>query len=87
MFAKLPSYIVVAGFTHMPGVSIGTTNMLMPACWGFASRSVRAARNMYLPRQVVVQIFWPLMTQWSPSGPDTARVRSDARSEPASGSL
>ena len=44
---------------------------------------------MYRPHQVVVQIFWPLMTQWPPSGSDTnvALVRSEARSEPASGSL
>ncbi len=84
MLAKLPSYIVVAGLTLMPGESMGTTNMLMPAC-GLASRSVRAARNMYLPQYVVVQIFCPVMTHSSPSR--TARVRSDARSEPASGSL
>ena len=69
----------------MPGAFIGTMNMLMPACGGFAFLSVRAARNMYLPHQVVVQIFWPLMTQWSPSC--TALVRSAARSEPAWGSL
>ena len=69
----------------MPGVFIGTMNMLMPACGGLAFLSVRAARNMYLPHQVVVQIFWPLMTQCSPSR--TALVRSAARSEPAWGSL
>ena len=85
MLAKVPSYIVVAGRTVMPGVSIGTMNMLMPACGGFASGSVRAARNMYFPHHVVVQIFWPLMTQPSPSR--TARCASAARSEPASGSL
>ena len=67
----------------MPGVSIGTMNMLMPACAGLASRSVRAARNMYFPHQVVVQIFWPLMTQ-RVAVARTALVRSAARSEPAS---
>ena len=85
MLAKLPSYMVAAGLIWMPGASIGTMNMLMPACAGLASRLVRAARNMYLPHQVVVQIFWPLITQWSPSC--TADVLREARSEPAPGSL
>ena len=71
--------------TLIPGASIGTTNMLMPACGGFAAGSVRAARNMYWPHQVVVQIYWPVMTHASPSR--TALVRSDTRSLPASGSL
>ena len=85
MLAKVPSYMVADGRIVMPGASIGTINMLMPACGGLASLSVRAARNMYLPHQVVVQIFWPLITQCSPFL--TALVRSAARSEPACGSL
>ena len=77
--------MVVAGRIVMPAAFIGTMNMLIPACGGFASGSVRAARNMYFPHQVVVQIFCPLMTQQSPSR--TALVRRAARSEPAWGSL
>jgi hypothetical protein len=85
MFAKLPSYIVFAGLIVMPAASMGTMNMLMPACIGLASLSVLAARNMYFPHQVVVQIFCPLMTHSSPSR--VALVRSEARSDPALGSL
>src|SRR4029450_9350781 len=85
MLANDPSYIVVAGWIVIPGAFIGTMNMLMPAWGGLASLSVRAARNMYLPHHVVVQIFCPLITQWSPSR--TALVRSAARSDPACGSL
>ena len=81
MLAKDPSYIVVAGRIVMPSASMGTMNMLIPACGGLAFGSVRAARNMYFPHQVVVQIFCPLMTHASPSR--TALVRSAARSEPA----
>ena len=36
MFEKLPSYMVAAGLTWMPGESIGTMNMPMPACAGVA---------------------------------------------------
>src|SRR5260221_10421917 len=85
MLAKEPSYIVVAGRIVMPGASIGTMNMLIPACGGLACVSVRAARNMYFPHHVVVQIFCPLMTHPSPSR--VALVRRAARSEPAWGSL
>ena len=56
----------------------------MPLCFG-ASGSVRTYswhQSARCPSEV--QIFWPLTTKWSPSR--TARVRSDARSEPASGS-
>ena len=49
--------------------------------WG----SERANTKIQLAsRALEVQSFWPLMTQWSPSS--AARVDSDARSEPASGS-
>ena len=56
----------------------------MPRCF-LASGSVRTRQKIqspYWPR--VVQVFWPLTTQSSPSR--TAVVRSEARSEPASGS-
>ena len=56
----------------------------MPRCflaWGF----VRTRQKIQSPCwPSVVQVFWPSTTQVSPSR--TAVVRSDARSEPASGS-
>ena len=56
----------------------------MPWCF-FASGSVRTRQNiMSACRAVEVHIFWPLITKSSPSS--TARVRSDARSDPAPGS-
>ncbi len=58
---------------------------LMPLCLG-ASGSVRTKVSRksasWAPE---VHTFCPLTTKWSPSS--TARVRSDARSEPALGSL
>ena len=56
----------------------------MPRCFG-ASGSVRASMNIQSANCApVVQIFWPLMTKSSPSR--TARVCSEARSEPLPGS-
>ena len=56
----------------------------MPACLA-ASGSVRTRANiMSAWAAVEVQIFWPLITKSSPSS--TARVCSEARSEPAPGS-
>ena len=56
----------------------------MPACF-LASGSVRTSVKIQSPYwPSVVQVFWPLTTQSSPSL--TAVVRSPARSEPASGS-
>ena len=57
----------------------------MPFCLRSASGSVRQSTKIQsacCPR--VVHAFWPLITQSSPSR--TALVRSEARSEPASGS-
>ena len=56
----------------------------MPRCFG-ASGSVRT--RMYMLSALwalLVQIFWPLITYSSPSR--TARVWTEARSEPAPGS-
>ena len=56
----------------------------MPPCFG-ASGSVRTYiwhQSANCPR--LFHVFWPLMTMWSPS--TTAAVRSEPRSEPASGS-
>ena len=68
----------------MPGVSSGTSRIEMPRCFG-ASGLVRHASQTCVVRWASdVQILLPLMTYVSPSR--TARVRSDARSDPASGS-
>ena len=56
----------------------------MPRCGG-ASGSVRASTAHQLAYCAHdVHVFWPLITKWSPRS--SARVRSDARSEPAFGS-
>ena len=56
----------------------------MPRCF-LASGSVRTRQKIQSPYwPSVVQVFWPLTTNSSPSR--TAVVRSEARSEPASGS-
>ncbi len=76
--------IIRIGRTSTPGWSIGTSRKLMPRCLG-AAGSVRARTKIQLARwPAEVQIFWPLITHSSPSR--TARVCSEARSEPASGS-
>ena len=77
--------ISTIGRTVTPGASMVQTKYEMPRCLG-ASGSVRAMR---IPKRASwaseVQIFWPVTTHSSPSR--TARVVSDARSEPAPGSL
>ncbi len=56
-----------------------------PRCLGASARSVRATNMRHLARCAsVVQTFWPVTTQSSPSR--TARVLSEARPEPESGS-
>ena len=68
----------------MPGSFMSTIRQEMPLCFG-ASGSVRTYswhQSARCPSEV--QIFWPLTTKSSPSR--TARVRSAARSDPASGS-
>jgi hypothetical protein len=83
-----------SGLGSMPGVSMSTMNFEMaaphgrrwrrPLCLG-ASGLVRAMR-MPIPEWWApdVHTFWPLTTNSSPSR--TARVCSDATSEPAPGS-
>ena len=73
------------GRTSMAGSSIGTRKigeaLLLRSC-----REVRASRKHHWAIVAYeVQIFWPVMRQPSPSR--RAAVCSDARSEPASGSL
>ena len=56
----------------------------MPSCF-FTVGSVRTRQKiMSAYCASVVQVFWPLTTKWSSSR--TARVLTDARSEPAPGS-
>ncbi len=72
-----------------PSRSVGINSTLMPLCLG-ASGSVRTNVNRksasWAPE---VHTFWPLTTKSasSPSPSLTALVRSDARSDPALGSL
>ena len=73
----------------LPAIARGerrsTMSTLIPACF-LASGSVRTASQMNCALSAPVDhSFCPLTTQTSPSR--TARVRSAARSEPASGSL
>ncbi len=64
---------------------MGTTNAVMPACRS-ALGSVRASSKPISAQWAsVLQIFWPVTMNASPSG--SARVRNEARSLPASGSL
>ena len=72
------------GRTRMPGWSIGSSSIEMPACLA-AVGSVRARTKIQLAASpAVCQVFWPLTTHTSPTS--SARVRSEARSDPASGS-
>jgi hypothetical protein len=76
--------MLMIGRGSTPGWSIGHSRNEMPLCLG-ASGSVRHSTKIQLavwPSEV--QIFWPLMTHSSPSS--TARVPSEARSEPEPGS-
>ena len=76
--------ICVIGRTSTPGERMSTISIEMPRCFGPVS-SVRAStphQRAYWPHET--HVFWPLRTKWSSCS--TARVRSEARSEPASGS-
>jgi hypothetical protein len=69
----------------MPGVSIGTRNIVSPRCLD-TSGFVRVSRNTKCASCAIdVNTFSPLITQSSPSR--TAVVCDAATSEPASGSL
>ena len=66
-----------------PGVSLSTMNWVRPP---WRSSDVRKSASMWVAvAAAVVQIFVPFTRQ--PPGTSTARVRSEARSEPAPGSL
>ena len=76
--------ISTIGRTVTPGASMGQTKYEMPRVWARPDRS-----TMRIPKRASwaseVQVFWPVTTHSSPSR--TAQVVSDARSEPAPGSL
>ena len=77
--------ICVIGRTSTPGERMSTISIEMPR-WRGPSSSVRAStphQRAYCPHDT--HVFWPLSTK-SPSSSTTACVRSDARSDPASGS-
>ena len=77
--------ICVIGRMSTPADCMSTISIEMPLCLG-PSVSVRAStphQRAYWPQET--QVLEPLSTKWSSSS--VARVRSDARSEPASGSL
>ena len=77
--------IWVIGRTSTPGERMSTSSIEMPRCLGPVS-SVRAStphQRAYCPHET--HVFWPETTKWSSCS--TARVRREARSEPASGSL
>ena len=76
---------VRSGRASIPGDRMSTTRQEMPRCLG-TSGSVRTKSAHQSARWPFdVHVFCPVTTKSSPSR--TARVRSDARSEPASGSL
>ena len=76
--------IVRIGRASMPGVRRSTSRQLMPLCLGTSGlvRTYSWHQSARWPR--LFHVFWPLTTKWSPSR--TADVRSEARSDPASGS-
>jgi hypothetical protein len=75
---------LMRGRTSMPGKSIGIMMSDRPRCLG-ASWSVRTSSHSCVAEWAkLFQILEPLITHSSPSR--SARVRSEARSVPASGS-
>ncbi len=79
-----PPVIWRRGLTSTPGAAMSTIKALSPLCLG-SSVSLRhrisPIAEYWAPE---VQTFWPFTTHSSPSR--TARVRTDAKSDPAAGS-
>ena len=76
--------ICVIGRTSTPGERMSTSSMEIPRCLA-TPLSVRAStphQRANCPQET--QVFWPLRAKWSSCS--TACVRSEARSDPASGS-
>ena len=72
------------GRTVTPGWFMLNSRKLMPSCLG-TSGSVRTRQKIQSALKAPeVHIFWPFTTKWSPLS--SARVRSEARSEPELGS-
>ncbi|MNC93610.1 hypothetical protein D3C83_102760 [compost metagenome] len=77
--------MLARGRTSIPGLSMGTRNTVIPRCLA-SSCEVRARRKHHCAIDAYdVHTFWPWMRHPSPSA--TAAVASEARSEPAFGSL
>ena len=77
--------ISTIGRTVTPGDFMSISRNEMPVC-GLPSVEVRTRQKIHSPYcPSVVHVFWPLTTYLSPSR--TARVFTDARSEPDPGSL
>ena len=76
--------MVSSGFTAMPGASASTRNIDSPRC---SAASPLRASTVYMPAipAFEMNVFTPRRCQSAPSG--VARVRTPARSEPASGSV
>ena len=73
------------GLTSIPGVVMSISRKEMPCCCFAASGSVRTSAKIQSAWcALLVQIFEPFTTYSSPSR--TARVLSEARSEPEPGS-
>jgi hypothetical protein len=73
------------GRTVTPGDFMSISRKLMPVC-GLPSVLVRTRQNIQSPYwPSVVQVFWPLTMYLSPTR--SARVLTEARSEPEPGSL
>ena len=82
---SLSAVSVIKGRTSTPGKVMSTKMHVMPLCFG-TLRSVRTSSSHQFARcPKVFHVFCPLITHVSPSS--TAEALSDARSEPASGSL
>ena len=76
--------MLTMGRMSMPGWSMGASRNVIPLCL-ICSGAVRHRMKIQLAVWASeVQIFWPLITHSSPSS--TARVPSEARSEPELGS-
>ena len=76
--------ISVIGLVETPALSMSNRTKLMPSCLG-ALGSVRTRQKIQSALSAYeVQIFEPLTTKWSPLS--SARVCSEARSEPEPGS-
>ena len=80
--ARSPSLPLI-GLASKPSASVGTRKHVIPRAPSSAVRAKTSATFAHVPR--VMKIFWPLISQSSPSR--SARVASEAGSEPEPGSV